>query len=119
MTMTINFFEKCQLCLNQTTIVHRLYVQKQSPEAMNSSMTRLPKRFQPPVVVRQRSQKPSKHRHGRDSPKLRIRKAYRLVYKAQRHQILRELHRQHGNEAHTTRRANGSGPSQPVFAKTQ
>jgi hypothetical protein len=80
-------------------------------------MTSLPKRFQPPVVVRQRSQKSRKHRHGRDSPKLRIRKAHRLVYETQRHQVLSELHSEHGNEAHATRRANGSGPSQLIFAE--
>jgi hypothetical protein len=80
-------------------------------------MTSLPKRFQPPVVVRQGSQKSRKHRHRRDSPELRIRKAHRLVYEAQRHQILSELHGEHRNEAHATRRANGSGPGQLVFTK--
>jgi len=80
-------------------------------------MTSLPKRFQPPVIIRQRSEKPSKHRHGRDSPELRIRKTHRLVYETQRYQILSELHGEHRNEAHATRRANGSGPGQLVFTK--
>jgi hypothetical protein len=86
---------------------------------MNSSMTRLPQRFQPPVVVRQRSQKPCKHRHRRDSPKLRIRKAHRLIYKAQRNQILSKLHSKHGDKAHPTRRANSSIPCKLIFAKAQ
>lgn len=82
-------------------------------------MASLTIKSQPPVVVWQRRHETREHRRRRHKPKVRTRQTGHAICQTKGDHVLRHLHRQHRDQAHTARGPNGQHPGQSVPSISQ